>query len=317
MTSATRLALGTACVLAFLAAGSSAHAANYNVIVFEDFTGTNCDVEGALAAGGNITLSAYAVGAKLTAASDGENTLVAGKSIAFSNGQLYHGNAVAPVISGDAYVASGSKILASAIDFESLKQLYTTKSAVDAARTANGSVFNQYGTMTLTGGVSGMNVFDIAGADTGSVGLFNLDIPTNAYALINVIGSSASFMNIGFDVGSTSASHILFNFSDATSLSLGGIGFEGSILAPHADVSFDNGHLDGQLVARSMSGTGQINEVAPDFSPFASRTPFKASPATAAPEPGTWMMLIAGFGSIGMVMRRRSAAVWNRRSLAI
>ncbi len=317
MNSWVRIAVGAACALAFAGGNAQAKPTNFNVLVFENFTGHFSDVEGALAAGGDISLNAYAVGKRLSPAADNANTLVAGRSIAFSNGQLYHGNAAAPTISGDAYLANGSQILGSPIDFAGLKQLYTDNSSRDADKTASGSVFNRYGTMTLTGGLSGLNVFDVAGADTNAVGLFHLDIPASAYALINVGGTSASFLNMGFDVGATPASHILFNFSDATSLTLGGIGFEGSILAPNADVSFDNGHLDGQLIARSMSGTGQINDFSPDANVFGPHSAPSNAPVAAVPEAGTWTMLIVGFLAVGASMRWRSAAASNREALTI
>ncbi|MEQ8516448.1 MAG: choice-of-anchor A family protein, partial [Chromatocurvus sp.] len=46
---------------------------------------------------------------------------------------------------------------------------------------------------------------------------------------------------------------ILFNFVNATSLTMNAIGFKGSVLAPNANVNFFNGHIDGNLIAGSLS----------------------------------------------------------------
>lgn len=48
------------------------------------------DVQGRLAAGGAITVSSHGVGTSLTAADDSRDTLIAGGSLTFSNGQVYH-----------------------------------------------------------------------------------------------------------------------------------------------------------------------------------------------------------------------------------
>jgi choice-of-anchor A domain-containing protein len=299
---------GAACILLSALTSTTASAANYNVLVLGDFSGQSSDIEGALAAGGNITLSAYEVGAKLTSARNGSATLVAGKSINFSNGQLDHGSAVAPSIHGDFYAGNGTKPAGNALDFAALQSQYSGYANTAASLAANGTTSNLSGTMALAGTLSGLNIFTVAGSDLSSAGVFSLSIPTGASALINVTGTSASFQNMDFQVGGTSASNILFNFADGTTLTMNGIGFVGSILAPNADVDFTNGKMDGQLVARSLSGagpTGQINDVQLNTAAvFGSSRAFQL--AVPAAEPGTWMMLIAGFGAIGAMMRRRT-----------
>lgn len=302
---ARRLALSAAIVALASSGGAGAKTVTYNVLVFNDFTGQYSDVEGALAAGGKIALDGYAVGAKLTSAADSANTLVAGKSISFSNGQLYHGNAVAPVITGNANVQNGTKVIGTAINFAKLPSLYTAYAGANAALASTGTVTNQYGTLTLTGALAGLNVFSVAGSTFGSINSFNLSIPTNGYALINVNGGSASLLNMGFNTGSTLASNILFNFAGATSLTLGGIGFTGSILAPKADVVFNNGHLDGQLIARSFTGNGQINNYAFNTSAFSGAP----SPTGGVPEPATWALMLCGFAVTGAMLRRKGAAL--------
>lgn len=157
----------------------------------------------------------------------------------------------------------------------------------------------KYGGVTLTGTNSGLNVFDVSAADISGKNNLVLDAPTGSSALINVSGSSVSLLNQGFAVQGVDPSKVLFNFTDATSLSLGGIGIYGSILAPSAAVNFSNGQLNGLLVAKSFDGNGQIN-----FAPYKGGL---LDMAAGVPEPATWAMMIGGFGMVGAAMRRRCA----------
>jgi hypothetical protein len=49
----------------FAQAISLGTAGDYNVFVFGDYSGSNSDVQGCLAAGGNVSLESYGVGDKL------------------------------------------------------------------------------------------------------------------------------------------------------------------------------------------------------------------------------------------------------------
>jgi choice-of-anchor A domain-containing protein len=301
-----RGAVLAAITFASLGLAGPAQATNYNVLVFGDFADTNADVEGALAAGGNINLSSFAVGSALGNSANGENTLVAGKSITFNNGQLDHGNAVAgTAVSGNFNDVNGSKIVGSTMDFAAAKQLYAGYSATAAAMAATGkTTYYNWGTLNLTGTQTGINVFDVDAATIGVLNTLNLSIPTDAYAVINWSGTAASFANMGFNVGGVDYSHILFNFPQATSLNLSGVGFDGSILAPSANVTFSNGQLNGQLIAQSLFGTGggEFHNHPLDTGAFLPK-----GAATATPEPAAWALMILGFGGIGCAMRRRLA----------
>jgi choice-of-anchor A domain-containing protein len=302
-----RGAVLAASTLASFACSGSAQATNYNVLVFGDFTNTNADVEGALAAGGNINLSSFAVGSALGNSANGENTLVAGKSITFNNGQLDHGNAVAgTAVSGNFNDAHGSKIVGNAMDFAAAKRLYDGYSTTAAAMAVTGTTtYYNWGGLFLTGTQSGRNVFDVDGSTIGVLNTLNLSIPTDSYAVINWTGSTASFANMGFNVNGVDSSQILFNFPDATSLTLTGVGFDGSILAPSANVKFSNGQMNGQLIAQSLFGTGggEFHNKPLNVDAF-----FPSSASEATPEPESWALMILGFGAIGAALRRHLAA---------
>ncbi|MEO1352949.1 MAG: collagen-binding domain-containing protein, partial [Cyanobacteria bacterium J06635_15] len=60
---------------------SLGEAADYNVVVFGDYTLTNTDVQGKLAVGGDFTANTFGVGAKLQGDGHGD-TLVVGGDVA-------------------------------------------------------------------------------------------------------------------------------------------------------------------------------------------------------------------------------------------
>jgi hypothetical protein len=74
-----------------------------------------------------------------------------------------------------------------------------------------------------------------------------------------------------------SASNVLFNFVNATSVTLGASGGEyGSILAPLANLNGSNGHLDGSIVAKSFTGSLQVDSGS-NFSSSVLPTPLPGS----------------------------------------
>jgi choice-of-anchor A domain-containing protein len=87
---------------------------------------------------------------------------------------------------------------------------------------------------------------------------------------------------------------ILYNFFEAASLTISGIEVHGSILAPWADTKFFNGHIDGNLIAMSLFGTGEAHD---DL--------FNGTlPNTPVPEPETLILLGSGLMGIAALRRR-------------
>jgi hypothetical protein len=62
----------------------SGPAGDYNVFVFGNFSSSNSDTEGNLAAGGNVTVSSYAVASKISGSNGAR--LVSGGTVTASNG---------------------------------------------------------------------------------------------------------------------------------------------------------------------------------------------------------------------------------------
>lgn len=179
-------------------------------------------------------------------------------------------------------------------------------------------------------GENDINVFDID-ASTLSVADKSIwyDFTSTSYNIINVRGEVVELFNTGFfneayknfsntdyftetgqyaDNAPASSdtperrhdgkftNNILFNFVDATDITFHSVGIKGSVLAPYANVSFYNGQVDGNLIAKNLSSpdgefTGQVNNYR-----------FGAIDVS---EPASWALL---FGAGFLMMARRKKA---------
>ena len=284
----------------------------YNAFIFGDFTSQNSDVQGRLAAGGNVSLQNYALGDGLPVDTSGTtNTLVAGGSLTFTNGQINNGNAVI----GQTATLSGVNVpqgtltqnAAVPIDFAAEQTYLTDLSTQLAAMAATGTVkYESWGGLFFTGdGASDLQVFNIDGsllATANTFGFLNniANAPENATMVFNVSGESASMHNFGMDAFKNalgaSYDNVLFNFYEAGSLTLYGIAIQGSILAPLADVQADNGNINGTAIAQSWDGTMQFHHV-----------PFESTESTTpAPVSGTLILLFSGLIALAGLKRKIS-----------
>jgi choice-of-anchor A domain-containing protein len=135
---------------------------------------------------------------------------------------------------------------------------------------ANGTVTaTSWGDVKLTGTATTLNVFDLdlddvaSGFSTGVTTItgFTVTVPSGATAVVNVRGDSDVFMRNGaFTLVGTSAQKVLYNFGADTVITIESVGVKGSVLAPWADVAFDNAHIDGTLVGWTVTGTGQLHD---------------------------------------------------------
>lgn len=297
-------------------------ASQYNAVVRHNFTGTNADVEGRLAAGGNISLSNYEVALKDQQAA-GHYAIVAGGSFSGGTGRS-HGDTLAASYNGNYTIEGTAKTYASgatapidvAGEMTRLANLSTAYATNPAGFGSLGSVTYQWDQIWLVGGDSAVNVFNIDAAAFGANYGWHLATKAGSVSIFNVGGTSVSIANtgsdnailpglsLGFAAQSYSASNVLYNFNQATTLNLLG-SVNASILAPNAAVYSVPGRIDGQLFAESFSGGVQINNV--HFSGFEPRIgdPDLGSGAGGVPEPTVWTLMIFGFGVIGGALRRR------------
>ena len=151
---------------------------------------------------------------------------------------------------------------------------------------ATGTTTVQYGGITCTGTVAGLNVFNVSITSLNSCNNFTINVPSGATAVINITGTgSPAMQNFGITLNGTDAGKVLYHFPDATSVGFGtsgGIEVKGSVLAPNAAVNFGNGQIDGTLVCNSLTATGLFKHV-PFTGNLTSSAPLVLSSLTVSP----------------------------------
>ena len=121
--------------------------------------------------------------------------------------------------------------------------------------------------VVLTGSDQRLNIFALASQDLASTQTLIVSVPPKSSVLININGSSGRLQNLGFAIGSTSRQQILYNFYEATELTLNDDRIQGSILAPQASVTLVAGRVNGTLIGGGLSGGG-ITWPAPFIGPL-------------------------------------------------
>ncbi|WP_309243003.1 choice-of-anchor A family protein [Hyalangium versicolor] len=234
-----------------------------NLFLLQDYTGGH-DVEGKVAAGGNISMSDFAVGTRLQ---DGQvaNTLVAGGNLSLSRGGVWGDAWYGGTYSADTTVVypRGTVAQGTPVNFAARFNELRALSSRLAGLTANGTVTREsWGGVMLRGTAADVNVFDVNASAFSGAKLWSIDAPAGSLVVVNIRGAAATFGGFGISFSGGINQHgVLYNFVDATSLTAQGFGFWGTVLAPYADVSFSNGSWDGGLYAKSLTGNaeGHIN----------------------------------------------------------
>ena len=301
------------CLAVLISGSTSAKAGNlgvandYNEFIFENSTRAG-DSEGGVAVGQTATFNNFTIGSSLSGNSF--NSLVVGGQLGGSQTNIQHGNAVYNSLSSPApniYMNGGGSKTGGADSssfFSDAKTYLTNLSETLKNEAVNGKTeefnYGKYQTFLTTQGDSKLQVFSINGDHLASTSYFKItSTVADATIVINVSGSTISMSNFSFDLSGTDQTHILFNFYDATSISLSGIDVTGSILAVGADVSTGYGQINGNLIAKSLSGTIETHNHL-----FAGNLPTPS----AVPEPSSMgLMAAAGLMSLLPMIRRHRA----------
>lgn len=298
-------------------------AAGYNLFVLGDASLTQLsfsDSAGSIAVGGSVQLNGYSVASQVagnTSAAVNPARLVAGGDVSASNGGI-GSNASSPPQNGAIYAggtvslgsftANGGVFGQTLVDFGAAALLYQSASQAWSGLAANGTSLLQFGSLTLTGASAQLNVFDLSGTDLTGASTVNIAAPAGSTVLINVSGSGSAFQNGQVFLSGIAESRVLYNFYEATTLSLpGSKNPQGTVLAPFAAVSGGFGAFDGQLIAASFSGNTEFHMV--DSDGGAGGTYFDGElPLAPVPLPASLPLLLSGLGAIAWRFSRRSAS---------
>ena len=242
-------------------------AAQFNAFVFNAFNMHDTDAQGRLAVGGNATLRSYGVGTGIPNSHGTRDDLIVGGNVNYTWGQVFNGNLVAGgtrTLTGVGIPNGTARQQSGVADFAGVQADLTAKSALWGGLGPNGTVANNWGSLVLAGTNAKLNIFSLDASQLSGVYGLSISAPPTSTVLINVTGTSVVMQYMGITLqGGLKAGHVLFNFPQATSLTLAGVGVQGSVLAPNAAVKFDNGQLNGDLIASSLCGTGQLHNVPP------------------------------------------------------
>jgi len=303
-------------------------AEGYNVFVFSSYSTSGwTDIEGSTAVGGSFA-SAGSMGFDQTpgTAHPGIAGLVVGGSLALAGGQVngdaWVGGATSSVnygtftVTGNLHYGSapagnvnvfGTKTALNGnplpIDFASAATSLTQLSNALTNMAANGTVTGNASSYALTATNCTLCVFNLTG---GSMHSMTISAPAGATVLINVSGTSNSFSNGSINyAGGASAANTIFNFGAATTLTTSSIGFNGSILAPLATFTGMNGNINGELIAKAVSGETAEFESGNIFrGSFGTSTTGASGSAT--PEPTTWLSLLTALVAFAGFQKRRA-----------
>ena len=289
------LPTGTTC------GGTLGRAADYNLFVHRDAALRGADVEGRVAIGGHLDVTAFGIGRTLTPDSSRIDLAVGGTigadAATVHNGSVTYG---AGTVSG----VTTPKGVISTADGRWIGDEFTPLTASTqtwANAPANGQVVFSAAdikTMELIGTNAKTNVFSVSAADLATVHVVHVQVPANATVLVNVSGGSystaaAPLSAVQFWDGSRYTqfaypssdpvaiayrTQMLWNFYQAATVELGGLSWEGSVLAPYASVSLTGGQLNGALIA---------DVIAPGPTTTTELHPFRAAVSCLPAPPGT------------------------------
>jgi choice-of-anchor A domain-containing protein len=222
------------------------------------------DVEGKVAAGGDITLTDFSVGHRVPDTNISQ-TLVAGGNLSLSRGGVWGDAFYGGSYSADTTVVypRGAVAQGTPIDFAGRFAELRTLSSQLAGLPATGTVTREsWGGVMLRGTNPSLNSFHVPASHFTGASLLSIEAPAGSLVVINIHGASPTFSGFGHTFSGGIDQHgILYNFVDATAITAFGYGFWGTVLAPYAHVSFNDGSWDGGLYAVSLTGNaeGHIN----------------------------------------------------------
>lgn len=253
---------------------------DFNVVALNYFQSTS-DTQGFIAAGGlnggipsgtyegkEMVLQNFGVASSINAATFDGNSLVVDGDLIYMGGQIFAGNGVytgTTTVSGvgtpDGTI---SHVGSSPINFSSVEVSLTALSNALSGRPANGTVLVEHGGIQFNySGSSAAIIFNVSAADFSNKHTYTFNISstaTNPTVLINVDGATVTWQNAGISLNGLDRRFVLYNFHNATSLATQSLSPQGTILAPNATYTLQNGAVDGQVFVRNLDAFNKSGE---------------------------------------------------------
>jgi choice-of-anchor A domain-containing protein len=239
-------------------------ASDFVAFAHGNFSASNTQIAGRVAAGGDVSLSGYGLGSALPY-DPSRVDLIVGGDLAASNGSVQNGGVTyGGSVSGQVYAAGPVRQAEPPFSFDEAFQTLRERSAQWYDLPANGSISGPtYGALTLTGTDPDLNVFSVTAAKLQSAQRITIDVPSGSTTLVNVSGSTyttTAYPTSTVEPEALSAT-LLWNLPLATSVQIGpGLAWQGTVLAPSAVLSVpQGGQLNGQAIAQRIDGGITMN----------------------------------------------------------
>jgi len=313
-----RIAKLVVCVFA-VALGGSAHAGvidltaiigGANLYAIHDFTAPSSDVEGAVVAGGNVTVSGYSINFNNRPAFTDYAAIVGG-NLSVTGGSINHGGVYVGGTTSMESAATPTALPTNPLDFAQTERYYKALTQALAGLDATGAVSPLWSGVKVTGsGAGGVDIFNVSSDLFRTSSSWTLEQLTPGQTLVfNISGDIGTFNEGGISFEPLSAYNVLFNFHEAKNVNVKGV--IGSVLAPYATVNANWGVINGNVIVDTWNSTIQVNSnhyfQAVDVPGF-NLPPGGGDSHGEIPEPGSLALVLAGLCAAGLAYRRRKAA---------
>lgn len=237
-------------------------AGDFDAFARGDYRVENTQVQGRVAAGGDVAVSSYGVGTAL-GRDPARPDLIAGGALTAANAQAANGSVTygttlqGTIATPNGTLARADPPFAFATAFSALEQL----SAQLADLPANGTIAGPtYGTLQLTGTSATRNVFTISAARLETAQQIQFQVPPGSTTVVTVTGTTFSTATLPTTSVSFPGRALLWNFPLATRIQIGpNLAWQGTVLAPYPAMGFPGStQLVGQIVAASIAGNGTV-----------------------------------------------------------
>ena len=239
-------------------------ASDYNVFVLDDMYQPTADVEGKIAVGNNANFENFSIGYDIRNNTNNGAVLVSGYNLTYLSGDVYGGDVTyvheTNLPDSNVGIINGTIRQDTLVNFEEAEDYLLSLSNTLKEYSVNGTTEFTYTQLAMTGTNPFLNVFKV-NADTLSMATeVVISVPNGSVVLVNIGGDNIDWHG-GLVVSGTDISNVMYNFYDADNITIHQIDVTGTILAPKAHINFISGVQNGQMIAKSLEGTAQYNNV--------------------------------------------------------